>query len=68
MIDSMARKKSKPKRLTESDVEDFIKDELKGAKTYRRYRFKKQAKDESKHARYFKKKYKQMEKKECKKK
>lgn len=64
MSDSMPRKKQKkPKRLTDSDIEDFIKDELKGAKTYRRYRFKKQASDESRHARFFKKKYKKMEKK-----
>lgn len=65
----MPRRKSKPRRrLTEDQIEEFIKDELKGAKTYRRYKFKSQAKDESKHAKYFKRKYKQMEKKECKKK
>jgi hypothetical protein len=52
------------KRITEKLLEEFIKDEKKGAKTYKKYGYKSQAKDERKHAKYFKKKYKKMEKKE----
>ena len=56
------------RRIRESKVEEFIKDELKGMKAYRHYGFKNQSKDEKRHARYFKRKYKKMEKSEKKKK
>lgn len=54
-----------PKRkVSERLIEEFIKDEKKGAKTYKRYGFKRQSRDERRHAKYFKRKYRKMEKKE----
>lgn len=54
-----------PKRkVRERLLEEFIEDEKKGAKTYKKYGFKRQAKDERRHAKYFKRKYKKLEKKE----
>lgn len=59
----MPRRKRTPKRrLTDEMLEDFIKDEKQGKKKYKRYGFLSQAKDEGKHAKYFLKKYRQMEK------
>lgn len=61
----MPRRKTTPKRrLTDAMLEDFIKDEKLGKKKYQKYGFRSQAKDEGKHAKYFLKKYRQMEKAE----
>jgi hypothetical protein len=55
-------------KYSESKVQAFIRDELKGMKEYRHFGFGSQSKDEKRHAKHFKKLYKKMLKKKKKRK
>lgn len=58
----------KRRKVSESLIEKFIKEEKAASKTYRRLGYKGPSKDEKRHSKYFKRKYKAMEKAEKRKK
>jgi hypothetical protein len=59
----MPRFKYTPKRVTEELLEEFIKDEGKGKRDYKKYGFAREAADEARHEQFFKKLRRKMKKK-----